>query len=76
VGGLNKQGIILHYDGSSWNAMTSGTTNNLRGIWGSSSSDIDIFVVGDWGTILHYSKSVPPGGGSSSSCFLQTANTR
>ncbi|MFC1983290.1 WD40/YVTN/BNR-like repeat-containing protein, partial [Chloroflexota bacterium] len=32
--------------------MSSGTTNDLYGIWGSSSSDV--FAVGENGTILHY----------------------
>ena len=44
------------YDGNGfaadWSAMTSGTTNNLNGLWGSSGSDV--FAVGDSGTILHY----------------------
>jgi hypothetical protein len=35
-----------------WSVMTSGTTNNLNSIWGSSGSDV--FAVGDSGTILHY----------------------
>jgi hypothetical protein len=35
-----------------WSAMTSGTTNNLNSIWGSSGSDV--FAVGDSGAILHY----------------------
>jgi len=35
-----------------WSAMSSGTTNNLNGLWGSSGSDV--FAVGDNGTILHY----------------------
>jgi hypothetical protein len=41
--------------------MSSGTpTNHLRGVWGSSSSDV--FAVGDSGTILHYREtpSMPP----------------
>ena len=37
-------GIILHYNGSAWSAMTSGTTNSLNGVWGSSGSDV--FAVG------------------------------
>ena len=73
---VGQGGAIVRFDGNVWSEMESGTTNNIRGIWGSSSSDIDIFAVGDWGTILHYSKSVPSGGGSSTSCFLQTVNTR
>lgn len=48
---------ITHYDGNSWSLMskeaaTSGTTNNLHGIWGTSSSDV--YAVGAAGTILHY----------------------
>ena len=45
-------GTILHYDGSSWNLMNSGTDSILEGVWGSSSSDV--FAVGNGGTILHY----------------------
>jgi hypothetical protein len=35
-----------------WTAMPSGTTEDLRGIWGSSTGDV--WVVGDQGTILHH----------------------
>ena len=35
-----------------WSAMTSGTTNQLLGVWGSSATDV--FAVGDTGAILHY----------------------
>jgi len=45
-------GVILHYDGSTWSAMTSGSSSLLHGIWGS--SDSDVFAVGLLGTILHY----------------------
>ncbi|MCP4346651.1 MAG: choice-of-anchor D domain-containing protein [Desulfobacterales bacterium] len=45
-------GTILHYDGTSWNSMNSGSTDKLYGVWGSSGSDV--FAVGDKGTILHY----------------------
>ena len=46
-------GTIIHYNGSSWSAMKSDTTNYLAvtGVWGSSSSDV--FAVGTY-TILHY----------------------
>jgi hypothetical protein len=37
---------------SGWQPMTSGTIEQLHGIWGSSASDV--FAVGDAGTILHY----------------------
>jgi hypothetical protein len=35
-----------------WFAMESGTTYELRGVWGSSGADV--FVVGIGGVILHY----------------------
>jgi len=47
-------GAILHYDGSTRSKMDAGTIRTLRGVWGSSSSDV--FAVGEDGTILHYSK--------------------
>jgi hypothetical protein len=49
---VGTDGTILHYDGSTWSAMVSGTANDLYSIWGSSHSDI--FAVGWNGTILHY----------------------
>jgi hypothetical protein len=33
--------------------MSSGTNDTLHGVWGSSGSDV--FAVGNYGTILHYS---------------------
>jgi hypothetical protein len=48
---VGRSGTILHYDGSAWSAMSSGTTNYLDDVWGSSSTDV--FAVG-WDTILHY----------------------
>ncbi|MFC2000483.1 nuclear transport factor 2 family protein [Chloroflexota bacterium] len=38
--------------GGTWSEMSSGTTSDLCGIWGSSSTDV--FAVGYDGTILHY----------------------
>jgi hypothetical protein len=49
-------GIIVHYDGSQWSPMSSGTTSWLWDVWGSSSTDV--FAVGtnenDDSVILHY----------------------
>src|SRR5207253_8525905 len=45
-------GTILHYDGTSWTPQTSGTTQELNGVWGSGATDV--FAVGDRGTILLY----------------------
>jgi len=45
-------GTALVYGGSSWSSMTTGTSNALYGVWGSSSSNV--FAVGLNGTILKY----------------------
>jgi hypothetical protein len=42
----------VHYDGMTWSPEQSTTTEWLRGIWGSSATDI--YVVGDKDIILHY----------------------
>ena len=49
---VGDAGTILHYDGTSWSPMSSGTTGSLRDVWGASGSNV--FVVGSGGTILHY----------------------
>ena len=52
-------GVILHYDGTAWSTMTTGTTPGVFGglfdVWGTSSSDI--YAVGGDG-ILHYDGAV------------------
>jgi hypothetical protein len=45
-------GTILHYDGSAWSPMTSGTGSDLRCLWGTSSTDV--YAAGAKGTVLHY----------------------
>jgi hypothetical protein len=48
-------GTIITFDGSGWSAMNSGITDELsqlKGIWGTSSSNV--IAVGTFGTILHY----------------------
>ena len=42
-------------DGSEWSLMSTGTTEDLSGIWGSSSSDV--FAVGLWDTTVRYAPS-------------------
>ena len=44
-------GAILHYTGTIWNEMETGTTEPLRGVWGTSESDV--FAVGGLSS-LHY----------------------
>ncbi|HEX9399600.1 MAG TPA: hypothetical protein VF912_05775 [Anaeromyxobacter sp.] len=46
-------GTALHWDGSAWSKVTSGTTvYELRGIWGTSATDLR--AVGDFGMVLRY----------------------
>jgi len=45
-------GTILHFNGSTWETMDSGTTSAIKSVWGRSGSDV--FAVGYSGTILHY----------------------
>lgn len=49
---VGQSGTIVHYDGSNWTPMNSGTTVSLRGVWGNAGDDV--YAVGDSGTILHY----------------------
>lgn len=52
---------LLHYDGTSWSAVTTGLTrppinddteDDFNAVWGSSASDV--YAVGDQGTVWHY----------------------
>ena len=52
--GLN--GRILHYDGTEWLTMVSGTDVHLNEVWGNSGTDV--FCVGMSGTILHFDGSI------------------
>jgi len=48
-------GVILHFDGNALTTMTSGTTANLRSVWGSSATDV--YAVGHSGAngvVVHY----------------------
>jgi len=49
---VGDNGTIIHYDGTSWTSQSSGTTQNLKGIWGSSPNSI--FAVWSGSTVLHY----------------------
>jgi hypothetical protein len=49
---VGDAGTILHYDGTNWSRMESGTTNYLYSIWGNAADDV--YAVGASGTILHY----------------------
>ncbi len=46
---------VLHWDGSVWSSVESGTTHALWGIWGSSADDV--WAVGDFGTVVRWNGS-------------------
>jgi hypothetical protein len=46
---------MLHWDGSLWSSVESGTTHPLWSVWGSSADDV--WAVGDFGTIVHWNGS-------------------
>ncbi len=49
---VGVDGTILHYNGSSWSAMSSGTAEDLNDVWGSGPGNI--FAVGNSGIIVRY----------------------
>lgn len=49
---VGVSGAVLHYNGSFWTALDSGTDNNLYGIWGRGADDI--WIGGEKGTVLHF----------------------
>src|SRR5260370_592420 len=52
VGGIGTISTILHWDGSAWTSIPSGTTDRFLGVWGSGASDV--WAVGAGGTIRHW----------------------
>jgi hypothetical protein len=52
---VGKGGTILHYGGSVWKPMTSGTSADLTAVWGV--KDGPVYAVGANGTVLRYTKS-------------------
>jgi hypothetical protein len=49
---VDYSGLVLHFNGSNWTEMPSGTSYSLNAVWGSSGSDV--FAVGWQGAIIHY----------------------
>src|SRR5262249_19640468 len=48
-------GNILHYDGSSWTSVQSGTTADLNAVWGSATTDVwGVGYSGTQGRVVHY----------------------
>ena len=49
---LTASPTVLHWDGSAWSSVESGTTHPLWDIWGSTADDV--WAVGDFGTVAHW----------------------
>ena len=49
---VGDQGLIMHWDGTSWAGMPSGLAIGLHGVWGSSPDNL--WVVGENGAVLHF----------------------
>jgi hypothetical protein len=45
VWAVGDNGVIIHWNGSTWSPSSSGTTRTVQGVWGSSSNDV--WVAGD-----------------------------
>jgi hypothetical protein len=50
---VGDNGLILHFDGQTWQKQDSGTMAQLRAVWGSGG---EVFAVGVGGVVLHRSK--------------------
>ena len=51
---VGPSGAIIHFNGSTWTAMTGASVEILDGVWGSSGSDV--FAVGRNATVVHYGR--------------------
>ncbi len=49
---VGTNGLIYHYNGSSWSEMESPVAVDLRAVWGRAANDV--FAVGNEGIIIHY----------------------
>src|SRR4029077_18626103 len=49
---VGSSGILMHYNGSAWAALTSGPSEQFNGMWGRSVSDI--YAVGPPDSVWHY----------------------
>jgi PKD repeat protein len=52
---VGQDGAIMHYDGATWTAETSGTTEKLNAIWGVTEpvTETNIYAAGENGILLH-----------------------
>ncbi|PKN48167.1 MAG: hypothetical protein CVU59_00055 [Deltaproteobacteria bacterium HGW-Deltaproteobacteria-17] len=52
VWAVGMNGTILHYDGSVWTSVDSGTSETLQSVW--ANSEDNVYAVGNNGIILHF----------------------
>src|SRR5262245_59319096 len=52
VWGVGGGGLILHWDGTTWAPVASGTTESLTAVWGSSANDV--WAAGNNGVIRRW----------------------
>ena len=45
-------GTVLRYDGATWTALATGSSSQLRTVWGSAPNDV--WAAGEGGALLHY----------------------
>jgi hypothetical protein len=53
---VGDNGVAVYFNGATQLMMTTGTSMDLRGVWGNSGTDV--FAVGDDGVILHFDGNV------------------
>jgi len=49
---VGQSGLVSHWDGATWTAETSGTSEDLLAVWGSAPNDV--FAAGASGIMIHY----------------------
>lgn len=53
---VGDNGVIAHFNGTTWSAMTSNTTHGLSAVWGTSATNVYAVGINSGGTatIIHY----------------------
>jgi hypothetical protein len=61
VWAVGSNGTVTHWNGSTWNAVSSGTSASFNGVWGSGAADI--WAVGNGGTMFRHDFAPPVASG-------------
>jgi hypothetical protein len=70
VWAVGDAGTILHWNGTAWTGVPSGTGNDLYGVWGSGPNDV--WAVGAGGTVLHWNGTAWTGVSSGTTNYLRS----